>query len=106
MAKYMMKASYTVDGTKGLLREGGSARRAAVQKMIEALGGRVESFYYTFGEADAFAIVDVPDSVTITAASLAINATGAAHISTTVLLTPEQVDEAVKKSVNYRAPRA
>jgi uncharacterized protein with GYD domain len=104
MAKYMMKASYTVDGTKGLIKEGGSARRAAVQKMIEGLGGRVECFYYTFGEADAFAIVDVPDSVTITAASLAINATGAAHLSTTVLLTPEQVDEAIKKSVSYRAP--
>ena len=104
MAKYMMKASYTVDGTKGLIKEGGSARRAAVQKMIENLGGRLECFYYGFGEADAFAIVDVPDSVTITAASLAINATGAAHLSTTVLLTPEQVDEAIKKSVSYRAP--
>ncbi len=106
MAKYMMNASYTVDGTKGLIKDGGSARRAAVQKMIEGLGGRVECFYFTFGESDAFAIVDVPDSVTITAASLAINATGAAHVSTTVLLTPEQVDEAVKKSVSYRAPGA
>lgn len=104
MAKYMLKASYTVEGTKGLIKEGGSARRAAVQKMIEGLGGRVECFYYTFGEPDAFAIVDVPDTVTITAVSLAINATGGAHVSTTVLLTPEQIDEAAKKSVSYRAP--
>ncbi|MEK6601450.1 MAG: GYD domain-containing protein [Candidatus Binatota bacterium] len=106
MAKYMMKASYTVDGTKGLMKDGGSARRAAVQKMIEGLGGTLECFYYTFGEPDAFAIVDVPDAVTIAAASLAINATGGAHVSTTVLLTPEQIDEAAKKSVSYRAPGA
>lgn len=106
MAKYMMKASYTVDGTKGLMKDGGSARRAAVQKMIEGLGGTLECFYYTFGEPDAFAIVDVPDAVTIAAASLAINATGGARVSTTVLLTPEQIDEAAKKSVSYRAPGA
>src|SRR5262245_35408270 len=104
MAKFMMKASYTAEGTKGLLKDGGTARRAAVQKMIEGLGGRVECFYFTFGDPDAFAIVDVPDSVTITAASLAVNATGGARVSTTVLLTAEQVDEALKKKVSYRGP--
>jgi uncharacterized protein with GYD domain len=102
----MLNASYTVDGTKGLIKEGGSARRAAVQKAIEGLGGRLECFYYTLGEPDAFAIVDVPDVVNIAAVSLAINATGGAHVSTTVLLTPEQIDEAAKKSVGYRPPGA
>jgi uncharacterized protein with GYD domain len=106
MAKYMLKGSYTADGTKGLIKEGGSARRAAVQKTIEGLGGRLECFYYTFGEPDAFAIVDVPDVVSVAAMSLAINATGGAHLSTTVLLTPEQIDEAAKKSVSYRPPGA
>jgi uncharacterized protein with GYD domain len=106
MAKYMLKGSYTTDGTKGLIKEGGSARRAAVQKMIEGLGGRLECFYYSFGEPDAFAIVDVPDVVSVAAMSLAINATGGAHLSTTVLLTPEQIDEAAKKSVTYRPPGA
>ena len=106
MAKYMMKASYTVDGTKGLMKDGGSARRAAVQKTIEGVGGRLECFYYTLGEPDAFAIVEVPDAVTIAAVSLAINATGGAHVATTVLLTPEQIDEAAKKTVSYRSPGA
>jgi uncharacterized protein with GYD domain len=106
MAKYMLNASYTVDGTKGLIKEGGSARRAAVQKAIEGLGGRLECFYYTLGEPDAFAIVDVPDVVNIAAVSLAINSTGGAHVSTTVLLTPEQIVEAAKKSVGYRPPGA
>jgi uncharacterized protein with GYD domain len=106
MAKYMLKGSYTTDGTKGLIKEGGSARRAAVQKMIEGLGGQLECFYYTFGEPDAIAIVDVPDVVSVAAMSLTINATGGAHLSTTVLLTPEQIDEAAKKSVTYRPPGA
>ena len=106
MAKYMMKANYTVEGTKGLIKDGGSARRAAVQKAVEGLGGRMECFYFTLGEPDAFAIMDVPDTVSIVAMSLAVNATGGAHVSTTVLLTPEQIDEAAKKSVGYRPPGA
>jgi len=106
MAKYMLSGTYTVDGTKGFIKEGGSARRAAVQKAIEGLGGRLECFYYTLGEPDAFAIVDVPDIVNVTAMSLVVNATGGARLSTTALLTPEQVDEAAKKSVSYRAPGA
>ena len=106
MAKYLLNATYTVEGTKGVMKGGGSARRAAVQKTVEGLGGRLESFYFTLGESDVIAIVDVPDVVTITAMSLAINAAGGAHVSTTVLLTPEQIDEAAKKSVSYRAPGA
>lgn len=106
MPKYMLSASYTVDGTKGLLKDGGSGRRATVQKAIESLGGRLECFYFTLGEPDAFAIVEVPDAVTVAAMSLAVNSTGGAHVSTKVLLTAEQVDEATKKSVSYRAPGA
>ena len=75
-------------------------------KEIEGMGGRLECFYYTLGEPDAFGIVDVPDAVTIAAVSLAINATGGAHVTTTVLLTPEQIDEAAKKTVSYRSPGA
>ena len=91
---------------RGLIKEGGSAHRAAVQKTIEGLSARLECFYYSFGEPDAFAIVDVPDVVNIAALSLAINAAGASHVSTSVLLTPEQIDAAVKKSVSYRPPKA
>lgn len=106
MAKYLLKATYTAEGTKGLMKEGGSSRRATVQKTIEGLGGRMECFYYTMGEADAIVILDVPDVETVAALSLAVNATGGAHVSTTVLMTPEQIDEAAKKSVSYRAPGA
>jgi uncharacterized protein with GYD domain len=104
MAKFMFKASYSVEGTKGLIKEGGSSRRAAVQKAVEGLGGHLECFYYGMGDADAYVIVDLPDVVNAVALSLAVNATGAAEVSTVVLLTPEQIDEAAKKSVGYRAP--
>jgi uncharacterized protein with GYD domain len=106
MAKYLVKASYTSDGTKGLLKEGGSSRRAAIQKILGGMGGKLEGFYYAFGEADVYAIFDVPDATTAAALSLAINASGAVALSTIPLLTPEEIDAACKKTVGYRAPGA
>lgn len=106
MPKFLIKASYTSDGVKGLLKEGGSSRRAAVHKMVEALGGKLEAFYYSYGMDDVYAITDVPDAKAGLAMSLAINATGAVHLSTTPLITPEDVDAACKTAVSYRAPGA
>ena len=106
MPKFMVKASYTTEGVRGLLKEGGTGRRAAVQKFIEGLGGKVEAFYYAFGEADAYVIVDVPDAASGIALSLAVNATGAVRVSTIPLILPEDIDVASKKSVTYRAPGA
>ena len=105
MPKYLVMASYTTEGTKGLIKGGGgSARRAAIQQMMQGLGGRVEAFYYAFGDNDVYAIVDGPDNVTAAAVSLVINAAGGATTKTVVLLTPEEMDQATKKMVNYRAP--
>jgi uncharacterized protein with GYD domain len=104
VAKYLIKASYTPDGVKGLLADGGSKRRKAAEQALLSSGGKVEAFYFAFGDTDAFVIVDAPDHATVSAASLAINATGAVHTETVVLMTPEEIDEAAKKSVTYRAP--
>jgi uncharacterized protein with GYD domain len=104
MAKYMIRASYTADGTKGLLKEGGSSRRATVQKMVSSLGGKLEAFYYAFGDSDVYAIIDIPDAASAAALSLAINASGSVQLSTIPLLTPEEIDTASKKSVGYLAP--
>jgi uncharacterized protein with GYD domain len=104
VAKYLIKAKYTLQGTKGLLKEGGSSRRAAVKQMLEGLGGKMEAFYYAFGETDVFLIVDIPDAQSAAALSLVVNASGGAEISITSLLTPEDIDVACKKSVTYRAP--
>jgi uncharacterized protein with GYD domain len=104
MPKFLYQATYTGEGTKGLLKDGGSKRRAAVEEMAKALGGKVEAFYYAFGDPDVFVIVDVPDQASAAAVSLAVNASGAVHLRTTVLMTPEEMDAAAKKTVQYRAP--
>src|SRR5208282_1193090 len=102
MAKYLFQATYSAEGAKGLLGEGGTKRRDAATKAIKAAGGKVEAFYFTFGKSDAIVIVDLPDNVRAAAVALAINASGVVTTSTTVLLTPAEIDEAVKKSVPYR----
>ena len=104
MPKYLIQANYVGEGLKGLLKEGGSSRRAAVEKLLGSVGGRVETFYYAFGDTDAFVIVDVPDNVTAAALSLAVNAAAAVTVKITVLLTAEEIDAAVKKTIVYRPP--
>lgn len=104
MAKYMTIANYTAEGARGLMKEGGTSRRATVEKAIAALGGKMESFYYAFGDNDAYVVSDVPDHASALAVSLAVNASGAVTAKTVVLVTPEEVDAATKKTVAYRAP--
>jgi uncharacterized protein with GYD domain len=104
MAKFMVNASYTAEGAKGLLKDGGTGRRAAVELSLKEMGGRLETMYFAFGKNDVVAIVELPDSIAATALALAINASGAVRIQTTPLISPEDVDQAVRKAVKYRAP--
>jgi len=104
MAKYLVEARYTVEGAKGLAREGGSGRRAAAAKAIEGLGGKIESFYYAFGDVDAYVIFDAPDHVSAAALALAVSQSGSINLKTVVLMTPEEMDQAGKKAVDYRPP--
>ena len=106
MAKFLWKASYTSDGVKGVLKEGGTGRQATIETLVEGLGGKVDAFYFALGEHDVYVIAELPDTVTATAVSLTVNASGAVALQTVELLTPEQVDEASKKSVDYRPPGA
>ena len=104
MPKYLFEASYTAEGAKGLIRDGGSKRRAAIESVTKSLGGRLEAFYFAYGKTDAFVLVELPDSASATAVALTVGASGAVRLRTTVLITPEEVDQAVKKTVQYRAP--
>lgn len=104
MPKYLWQASYTTEGTKGLLRDGGSKRRAAAEEAVKSVGGKIEAFYFAFGESDAYIIADLPDNESVAGAALTVNASGAVVVKTIVLLTPEQVDAAVKKGVRYKPP--
>jgi uncharacterized protein with GYD domain len=106
MPKYLIEASYTVEGVKGIQSAGGSSRRDAIAALAESVGGQLESFYFAFGERDVYTVVDLPDNESATAVALTVNASGAVTVRTTVLVTPEEVDAAAKRSVDYRAPGA
>lgn len=104
MPKYLVKANYTQQGMKGILAEGGTSRRNAIEKLVAELGANVESFYFAFGDDDVYVVLDAPDNATMAGVSMTITASGAVATSVTVLLTPEEVDSATKIHVSYRAP--
>ena len=108
MPKYLFRTSHTVEGLKGLIKEGGSKRREAVAQAFKSVGGTLEAYYYAFGGTDLFIIVDLPDNVSATAASLNGNAAGTSKSEITVLITPEEVDQATdlvkEKGAAYRPP--
>ena len=106
MPKYLIYGSYTLEGLKGLIKEGGSSRQTHFKGNVGNLGGQVEAFYFAFGGEDIYAIVDLLDNVSGAAISLALGAGGGFKANTIVLLTPEEVDEAAKKvaNVGYRPP--
>ena len=102
MAKYLIEGNYTTEGIKGVLKEGGTGRREAVSAALKQLGGKLESIYYAFGDTDVYVIVEAPDNVTAAALAMGVAATGTVGIKTTVLLTVEEIDQAGKKTLNYR----
>ena len=104
MPKYLAIGNYTVDGVKGLMKEGGVKRKAAAEAAIKSVGGRVEAFYFAFGENDLYAVIDAPDNAAVAGVALAINAGGGARLKTVVLLTAEEVDEALKQGAKYTPP--
>jgi uncharacterized protein with GYD domain len=104
MASYLLVASYSSDGAKGVLKNGGTARVDAVKKTIKSLGGKVQSFHFAFGADDAYVIIDLPDNIAAAAVGLAVSASGLTHVKTVVLLTPAEVDEAAKRDVSYSPP--
>ena len=104
MSKYLFHGHYTTEGIKGVIKEGGTGRRSAIEKLAKSLGGTLESFYFGFGDDDYYVVVDLPDNTTATAISMTIGASGAVANKTVVLMTPEEVDEAAKKHPSYRAP--
>jgi uncharacterized protein with GYD domain len=104
MANYLVIASYSPDGVKGVLKSGGTARVEAVNKAVQGLGGKMHSFHFAFGGGDAYVIVELPDNVAAAALGLAVSSTGLASVKTVVLLTPAEIDEAAKRQVAYTPP--
>jgi uncharacterized protein with GYD domain len=104
MAKYLVFFKYTAEGLKGVFAEGGTKRRQVTEQLVQSLGGKLEAYYFAFGKEDGFSVLDLPDNVSAAAASLVVSASGAVSTHVTVLLTPEEVDQAVKRTISYRPP--
>ncbi len=104
MPKYLLKVNYIGEGVKGFMSEGGTKRRQEAEAVARSAGGRLEAYYFAFGDVDCYAIGDMPDAATAAAMVLKLNASGRVKVTTTVLMTPEEVDEATKKSIDYRPP--
>lgn len=104
MPKYLYIGSYTREGARGVAKEGAAGRRAAVAKMAESVGGKLDTFYYGFGADDFYITVDLPDPAAAAAISVAVGQSGAASTRTIVLMTTEEMDAALKKTVHFRAP--
>ncbi|MFF5225196.1 GYD domain-containing protein [Dactylosporangium sp. NPDC000521] len=106
MAKYLFRSTYTTEGVRGLIDEGGSGRVKQTEELVSRVGGHVESYYFGFGGADTYIIVDLPDNSTAAAVRLAVTASGAVETEVIALLTPDEIDQATHQKVGYRAPGA
>ena len=104
MPRFLFEASYTVEGVRGLRRQGGTGRREAVARAAQSVGGRLEHFYFAFGDHDAYAVADLPDNESAAALALVVSEAGGASVRTIVLLTPEDLDAAAKHTVEYESP--
>jgi len=104
MPKYLASVRYTTDGVKGVMKEGGSKRREAADQVIRSVGGKMESFYFAFGQDDAYIIADFPDNASAAAVSGIVNSSGTTLVKITPLITVEEVDQAIKKTPQYRPP--
>jgi len=104
MPKYLFEVNYVGDGVKGLLKDGGSKRRAVVEKLFKSLGGSLDAYYFAFGDTDLYIIAEFPNHAAATACVLTVTATGTVSVKTTVLLTPEDIDAAGKRTPTYSAP--
>ena len=104
MPKYLLQVNYTLDGVKGVLAKGGTARKSAAQAAAKSVGGKVESFYFAFGSTDVYVVADLPDNAAAAALALTVTAGGGATVDTTVLLTPDEIDQASGANVKYKPP--
>lgn len=106
MARFMIQAAYTAEGLQGLIKDRASGRRTAVNRALEGVGGKVESVYYTFGDYDVIVIAELPDAISAAALSIRISASGLVRTRTMPLLTGDELDKALEKTIEYRPPGA
>jgi uncharacterized protein with GYD domain len=104
MAKFLIEASYTAEGLKGLKKDTAVGRRAVIAKAAEAVGGKLDMLHFALGEHDVICVIDVPSTVNAASLALAASGSGLVRTKTTALLTPEEIDKALKTSITYKPP--
>jgi uncharacterized protein with GYD domain len=106
MPKFLVEATYTAEGYKGLAKDKASGRKAAITQAVKKLGGKLDAMYFSLGQNDVILVVDLPDHLGAAALGAAACGSGMARTKTTILLTVNEADEALSKTVAYRAPGA
>lgn len=104
MPKYLIEATYTAEGLRGLTKDKAAGRRKAIEKVLTAIGGKLESMYFAFGDADVVLICDCPDGATAAGFAITAGASGAVRTKTTQLLTIDEIDSGLSKNIKYQAP--
>jgi uncharacterized protein with GYD domain len=104
MPKYLYHGNFTSSAVQGIVKEGGTARVKAVEKLAKSVGGKLESYYFAFGDTDYYIVLDLPDNIAAAAIGLTVGGSGSVANKTTVLMTAKEVDEAIKKHPSYRPP--
>jgi uncharacterized protein with GYD domain len=105
--KYLFKSRFTSEGLRGVIKAGGSARRAVADDLAKNLGGSVESYYFAFGDADTYVICDLPDNKAAATLAMTVSASGAVSVTTVVLMTVNEVDAiAAGARLEYSPPGA
>lgn len=105
MPKYLLKVRYTGEGLAGVMKEGGTARRAVAADLAKNLGGSLETFHFAFGEVDAYCICDLPDNKAAATLAMTVSSSGRVSIETVPLITVDEVDAiGAADRLEYTAP--
>ncbi|MGK0274244.1 MAG: hypothetical protein ACI9N0_000618 [Ilumatobacter sp.] len=106
--KFLWTAEYSETGAAGAIKDGGTGRKAAIEGLVGSVGGSLEACYFSGDDAGVVLIVDLPDQAAATAALFTIQASGAIGPTpvVTTLLTPAELDAAMKLSPAYTPPGA
>jgi uncharacterized protein with GYD domain len=106
MPKFLIEASYTPEGLRGLAKDKASGRQAVLKDALASLGGKLEGIYYALGEADVYVLCECPDQVSAAALALAASSSGLVRTKTIALMTVEETDRALGMKTGYRGPGA
>ena len=103
--RYLVRAVLTAEGLKNPQKQPPTALKAGVAKFVESVGGKLEFWFFDYGAATAYSVIDYPDEIAAATAQLSTNAAGFARVTIRPLLSAEEMDKAVAKMPPVRVPQ-